>query len=286
MIINIGKNLLWSFKFLRNFREKFSKKRMEMLTDLEYPIYVATKMIMRYSDTMDLSDKVVLEIGPGNCFVNALVYLLYGAKKVYLIDKYKFFFMDKKNAEYCSNILNRIRNLNGPFYNRVLNAISISGRSVSFNKCMIEFRYGDASRLPMDSNIVDVIFTNAVLEHIPNLKSAIYENKRVLKQNGVAIHEVDLRDHFDVKNPLKMLEYSNGAWFFMTFNRPGYTNRYRLSDYLAFFKEAGLLVEQYSVIQQYEGELNKLKLNRKFYKYDYNEIKILVFLIKVKKINS
>ena len=56
-------------------------------------------------------------------------------------------------------------------------------------------------RLPDDS--IDCHFSITVLEHIPrgNIQRIFLEAVRVLKSGGLAIHFVDLSDHFQHQDP-------------------------------------------------------------------------------------
>ncbi len=53
------------------------------------------------------------------------------------------------------------------------------------NKLSIEFKVGDATRIPYSDNTFDKIILTEVLEHVPNDLQALLEVKRVMKPGGV-----------------------------------------------------------------------------------------------------
>lgn len=42
---------------------------------------------------------------------------------------------------------------------------------------------------------VDVVFTNSVLEHVPDMVSVLAECARITKPGGFGLHGIDFRDH-------------------------------------------------------------------------------------------
>lgn len=55
---------------------------------------------------------------------------------------------------------------------------------------------------------VDAIFTNSVLEHLPELSTALCEWRRITRPGGCAVHGIDLKDHRVYANPdLHPLEF-------------------------------------------------------------------------------
>ena len=81
---------------------------------------------------------------------------------------------------------------------------------------------------------IDFIFSNAVLEHVFDLNLAIKKISMLLKKGGYTIHQVDLRDHFYIREKcyLNFLRYSPKFWKFF-----GDTNRCRISEYINLFEK-------------------------------------------------
>lgn len=86
---------------------------------------------------------------------------------------------------------------------------------------------------------IDLIFSNAVLEHVTDLPNLIAKLHRVLKDDGAMIHLVDYGDHFR-KYPYHFLQFSEKIW--NLFLNPGDLPRYRLYHHLEICEQNGFLV--------------------------------------------
>jgi ubiquinone/menaquinone biosynthesis C-methylase UbiE len=76
----------------------------------------------------------------------------------------------------------------------------------------VEYRQGDATSLPVESEFVDVGFLVAVLGEVPDRDACLREMHRVLKENGLlSITEFKLGDpHFISKNEMTRMVQSTG----------------------------------------------------------------------------
>lgn len=103
---------------------------------------------------------------------------------------------------------------------------------------------GLASLKSLPSASMDFIYSHAALEHVraSEFLDTMIETRRVLKPNGAASHQVDLRDHLD--QSLNNLRFSDSVWesSFMA-NSGFYTNRISCSEMIGLMKEAGFDVE-------------------------------------------
>ena len=91
----------------------------------------------------------------------------------------------------------------------------------------------------------DIILSNAVFEHVPaELMDKAFNNMyKYLKKEGVMIHEIDLRDHVNIKgNPFNFYKYSQEKWDKLTKGTIFYTNRLRVSDFDKIFKKNKLKI--------------------------------------------
>ena len=99
------------------------------------------------------------------------------------------------------------------------------------------------TRLPDES--VDYHISTTVFEHIPrqDIERILKEAKRILKKDGIAIHFIDLSDHFQHQDKsitsINFLRYSDEEWDKIAGNQFAYCNRLRASDYFSLFEEAG-----------------------------------------------
>ncbi len=101
----------------------------------------------------------------------------------------------------------------------------------------------DGKHVPMDNESVDIIVSYTVYEHIRYPKLQVEETFRLLRPGGLAIHRIDLGDHFSygVNEDLlfNCLRYPKWLWEAMTFNRSAYINRVRYSEWIDLHKGAG-----------------------------------------------
>lgn len=103
----------------------------------------------------------------------------------------------------------------------------------------------DAADLDLGDNVIDVHFSTATLEHIPPsiLVQIMREAKRLIIPSGMAIHFIDLSDHYAHQDERitrsNFLRYSTEEWERLADNEFGYCNRLRVDDYLSIFKQAG-----------------------------------------------
>ncbi|MCI0450823.1 MAG: methyltransferase domain-containing protein [Candidatus Latescibacteria bacterium] len=114
-----------------------------------------------------------------------------------------------------------------------------------------DFQYvapGDAARLPLPNDSLDVEVSFYVLEHIlPRALRAIHaEAFRVLRPGGKVVHRIDLSDHYSHSDPsispIHFLRFGERSWKLLSGNRYMYANRLRVDDHVRFFEEAGLRV--------------------------------------------
>jgi ubiquinone/menaquinone biosynthesis C-methylase UbiE len=100
---------------------------------------------------------------------------------------------------------------------------------------------GDASNTGLSSESIDYHISNTVLEHIDreNIQKIMAEAKRVMKSDGLAIHFIDLSDHFQHQdsqiNKINFLKYTEKEWLKIAGNNFAYCNRLRSSAYLELF---------------------------------------------------
>ena len=103
----------------------------------------------------------------------------------------------------------------------------------------------DAADIGLPDASVDYHISTTVFEHIPgeDIERILKEAKRILKKDGVAIHFIDLSDHFQHQDKsitgINFLRYSEKEWERIAGNEFAYCNRLRVSDYLALFEETG-----------------------------------------------
>jgi len=88
---------------------------------------------------------------------------------------------------------------------------------------------------------VNYNISNTVREHIPKK-----DIKQILKDDHIAIHFIDLNDHFQHQDSsitrINFLQYSDKDWQKIAGNEFAYCNCLRATDYLALFRKSGFNV--------------------------------------------
>ncbi|MBZ5500374.1 MAG: class I SAM-dependent methyltransferase [Acidobacteriia bacterium] len=193
---------------------------------------------------LSLDGKVVLEIGPGINFGSTLLLACLGAQAM-VADRFLAPWDDNYHPRFYAMLRAWIERNHPEADLRPLDAILSQGRycaeSIRCHATPLERLSGihDAS--------VDVIFSNAVLEHLAHPKVAFKQLARVSKSGAIGFHQVDFRDHNDFSNPLEFLLNADRAFAKEFTQRHGERgNRYRPMEYAAFLKNEGFRVRAFS----------------------------------------
>jgi SAM-dependent methyltransferase len=181
---------------------------------------------------------VVLEVGPGDSLLSAIVAKAYGARACYLVDSGAFAIEDM--APYRA-IGNYLRSLDLP----PLDLSDVTDMKGVLAMCNAVYKTrGVSSVREIPSGSVDFIWSQAVLEHIRRREFLDFmrELRRVLRTDGVCSHRVDLRDHLG--GGLNNLRFSPRQWESDWMASSGfYTNRIRYAEMIDLFGQAGFDVE-------------------------------------------
>lgn len=104
---------------------------------------------------------------------------------------------------------------------------------------------GDAANTGLPNDSIDIQISRTVFEHIPEpvLAAIIQEASRVLSWEGVAVHLIDLSDHFSHDDltiaPINFLQFSDEEWRTYAGNQFAYHNRLRATDVRRLFEDNG-----------------------------------------------
>jgi len=124
------------------------------------------------------------------------------------------------------------------------------------------------------SNSFDLIISFHVLEHIEReiFDEVIGDLYRILKPNGMCIHQIGLDDHLahgTKLNSKQYLTYSDNLWSLLFNNKVQYINRFQMSDYLNAFEKVGfMIIEKLPTFTQ----IKDLKIHEQFLKYSEEDL--------------
>ncbi|MFA6012450.1 MAG: class I SAM-dependent methyltransferase [Desulfobacteraceae bacterium] len=231
-----------------------------------------TDLINSLSGHTSLRGKTILEIGPGGSVGLGLLTLKHGAGKYIAIDVGNHLKTDSKLYTDYSRLLQ-----DDKLINRLIN--KLNGKYI-FNPNIINIlNINQYSTYDLPDNSADIIYSNAVLEHIHDLNLCFQEMSRVLKPGGYMNHVVDLRDHIFSKDSLFFLTIPE-FWLHRLFGNTGaYINRKRYSYYLRLFSKFDLKVLSLRKQYTYDGTINPALL----IKYKKGDLKLLSFNIVLRK---
>ena len=101
---------------------------------------------------------------------------------------------------------------------------------------------------PLEPDSFDLVLSNAVLEHVSRIGETLAELARITRPGGLGFHQIDLRFHSLLSDPLRFLLYSEARYERIrryTGGRCG--SNLRLSQYLELFGKAGFQLLDQSV---------------------------------------
>ena len=213
-----------------------------------------------------------LELGPGDSFSSAIIGHAMGAACCWLVDSGAY---ASRDMAVYGGLTERIRSL-GPAQRTV--AISeADDASAILSRCAARYlEDGLRSLTQVPDGSCDFVFSQAVLEHVPKTEfvGVMAEIHRILKPGGTSSHDVDFRDHLG--GSLNNLRFSERLWEAPWFARRSgfYTNRLRLSQMLAVFRETGFEVGVLQTDKWPRLPLSKQALDPDFRDFEADDLRI------------
>ena len=204
----------------------------------EYAWSILSQHLGEYMMPNGLCGKTVLELGPGDGITSGLLTSLYGAEHTTLIDVGTF---ATRDLSHYRSILNNWK-LRGLDVSALLECSTFEdlcnvGRTTYLTAGLDSLR-------EVEPNSVDMMFSNAVLEHVrrAEFRETIEELWRIIREGGRSSHGVDLGDHLG--NALNNLRFSDSVWESRLLANSGfYTNRIRFGEMCEVFSEVGFEIE-------------------------------------------
>jgi SAM-dependent methyltransferase len=182
-----------------------------------------------------------LELGPGDSLSTAAIAWAHGASEGWLIDAGSYASRDIDNYH---PLFEKLAGMNLARDASQLMQCRSVGDMLNMTHCAYR-EDGLTGLKAVRSGSLDMIFSQAVLEHVPRAEfgETLREMKRILKPGGIGSHVVDFKDHLG--SSLHNLRFADGLWEQTWFaKRSGfYTNRLRYSEVVAAFTDAGFAVE-------------------------------------------
>jgi SAM-dependent methyltransferase len=185
-----------------------------------------------------------LEIGPGRDLSPQLLMVDRGAS-VTVADRFLSEWDEDYHPRFYRAFLSRVGR--SPAVERVLGQSGYDG--------VIDLVSAPAEDLrAIADTTFDIVVSNAVLEHIYDLRAAARELRRVSKAEAIHLHQVDFRDHRDLARPLEYLLLSRRGFTGLAGrNDHEFGCQTRPLELARIFEEAGYSIEETDVNDRADG---------------------------------
>ncbi len=244
-----------------------------------------------HQNNISIEGKTFFEVGTGHNAIVPVGFFLSGAKRVVTVDLYRR--LDYNIMKNGLFYLVKNRHLIESLYSNKINSVILNERLDLLSEYwstprqfikMANIQYlapANAANTNLLDNSIDYHVSTNVLEHISYevIKNIFIEAKRILKDKGIAIHFIDLSDHFQYQDNsigrINFLRFSDNEWSYIAGNQFAYCNRLRVNDYLNLFNELKFDIIHIEKIID-ENSINKIqdgfKINKKFNSYNLEDI--------------
>lgn len=201
------------------------------------------------------SDWKALELGPGDSVLSAFISKSTGSSGLTLVDAGQF---AEQDVEHYKRLLPIITRKSGYVFSvdndtRVIDDLLKSVGAEYYTDGLESLR-------SLESNAFDLIYSQAVLEHVKKKEfvDVAREFKRLLAPSGVMSHVIDFKDHLG--GGLNNMRFPETFWEKSWFATRGgfYTNRLSLSKVIKIFEEVGFSV----TIGEIKQRKGAVKINR------------------------
>jgi SAM-dependent methyltransferase len=203
--------------------------------------------------------RAVLELGPGNSVGRALCAAAHGAERSWLIDAEDH---ATQSMAHYREVAERLRQHRTP----CVDLHAIEDRAAMLDAVHATFaRDGLAGLERVPDASVDLLFSDAVLEHLPlaQFDRFLDEMRRVLAPGGVASHGVEYHDHLG--GGLEHLRFAPSFWERPSVAGAGfYTNRLLHSRMIEAARRTGFTVETIWELRWLEPRITRRNLHDAF----------------------
>lgn len=270
MLIQLFKGMMTFIPGAYNF---FSVKKPSGTESARYCYSVWLRhLVMGDTNGLPTNPKVIAEIGPGDSIGIGLAALISGAEKYYGFDIVDYASVEK-NLKVFDELVSLFKNkqdipgvnefprihpglsdytfpnhllsddrLHSVLNDHRLNLIRQSIVNVNATGSMIQYKVPWYDSNILEKGSVDMIFSQAVLEHVDDLNLAYERMYDWLKIGGVMSHEIDFKSHGSASEWNGHWTYSDFIWKVVKGKRPYLINRLPYSQHIKFMKEVGFKV--------------------------------------------
>jgi len=250
-------------------------------------------LVMANNAKLNTDPKVIAELGPGDSLGTGLAALISGAEKYYAFDVVKHsntvrnlnvfeeivsLFKAKEDIpgadefpklkpflqsyDFPSHFLSEER-LKLALADERIEKIRSALLNIDRKKSIIDYKVPWFDSKMINEESVDMIFSQAVLEHVDDLSNTYQAMHRWLKKNGYISHEIDFKCHGMACEWNGHWIYSDFVWKIIRGKRPFLLNREPHSTHLNLLSREGFAVLCDKKIKS-ESCINRDKLPHRF----------------------
>lgn len=229
--LHIDRDLTASVKYSQDVFEKYFR-------------FLAVKDIPAF-----LNGKTVIEIGPGNTVTVAFLFLAYGAKRVFCFDRFPLVQDMQKNKLIAIRLLEILPDTQRECLSKII-SFNAKG-TIQWDSTHLYYLHNKRKLIAIQDETVDLVVSNAVLEHVSDLEELFREMARTMKPGAVMVHAADLGPHqLDIRTPLDFLTIPEWLWKIMTSHR-GAPNRARKSQYEMLLRKYFFEILRFKVTEHF-----------------------------------
>ncbi len=224
-----------------------------ILRDVEKTLLISGSYLnLLLEQVQSIQGKKILEIGPGTNLGLILALACHGAQAL-VADRFLVPWDPDYHPRFYGllrdRLLSRWPDIDPTPLDMILAQGGYPPESVVLHPQSLE----ELSDIPDHS--LDVVISNAVLEHLYDLKPAFAYLARITKPGGLGLHTVDFRDHRDFSRPLEYLLFGDKE-FAKQFKgcRGEFGNRYRPQEMSQLLEQVGFAIKDLQPITLVEDE--------------------------------
>jgi SAM-dependent methyltransferase len=209
----------------------------QIRTDVEYALSVGKNYLNAIRSLVPApAGKSVLEVGPGINY-GCVMYLAAHGMRPMVADRFLAPWEEEYHTAFYSALRDEVARREPQADVRPLTALVKAG---GYPERVLARFESPLERIPIADDSVDIVFSNAVVEHLYDLDESFAQLYRITRPGGFNLHQVDFRDHRDFSRPLEYLLLSETDFQDEFARRHGECgNRYRPDETTERMRAAG-----------------------------------------------
>ena len=240
-------------------------------------ITAAVDFLKSIEPPLDVAGKAVVEVGTGWDGLHPILLSLLGARHVTTFDHVRHLrwehvkvVLEQLDAHPATDDLVA---LSASARDRLTDLLSSVDLDDMLRRARISYvAPGDAVTSGLPSHSVDLVYSYAVFEHLPErvVNALLVETRRILAPGGVMICVIGTGDHYTSVDPslsrVNFLKYPEWIWAPLVKNRISYHNRLRERQFIELIESSGGRVRwRNSVVYDSDVEAaRRMKVDRRF----------------------